>query len=90
MKIMMLFTGLLFLSSCVSADGMPNFERMSEAELAAYNQGKPVSQMIVCGDDERNFSRVRRRICMTVNAMYGSVENASQLNVLISVPGYSQ
>ena len=69
---------------------MPNFERMSEAELAAYNQGKPVSQMIVCGDDERNFSRVRRRICMTVNALYGSVENASQLNVLNSVPGYSQ
>ena len=87
---MMLFTGLLFLSACVSTDGMPNFERMSEAELAAYNQGKPVSQMIVCGDDERNFSRVRRRICMTVNAMYGSVENASQLNVLNSVPGYSQ
>jgi len=63
---------------------------MNEAELAAYNEGKPVSQMIVCGDDERNFSRVRRRICMTVSAMYGSVEAATELNVLNSIPGYSQ
>lgn len=86
----MLFLSLLLLSSCVSTDGIPRFESMSNDELAAYNQGKPISQMIVCGDDERNFSRVRRRTCMTVEAMYGSVDNASQLDMLSTIPGYSE
>lgn len=90
MRIAILFFSLLLLSGCVATAGEPKFERMSEEELAAYNQGKPISQMIVCGDDERNFSRIRRRACMTVTAMYGSVEAAAELNALNTVPGYSQ
>jgi len=43
---------LLFLSavlaSCAIDDGMPNFERMSAEELAAYNEGRNLSQMIIC------------------------------------------
>ena len=78
------------LLSCVSTEGIPKFERMSEEELAAYNKGKPLSQMIVCGEDERNFSRVRRRVCMTVDAMYGSAEQARSLNVLGNIPGAAQ
>jgi len=52
---------------------------MSDEELAAYNTGKPLSQMIVCGEDDRSFSRVRRRSCATVEAMYGSAQQADQL-----------
>jgi len=80
----------LALAACVDTSGIPNFERMSEEELAEYNSGRPLSQMIVCGEDERSFSRVRRRRCMTVQQMYGSAEQARQLDVLGSVPGYQQ
>ncbi len=90
LKILLVVVSVALLSGCVSTEGELNFERMSKEELAAYNQTQPVSQMIVCGDDERNFSRVRRRICMTVDAMYGSVDQASQLGVLANVPGYAQ
>ena len=75
-------------TGCQVDDGIPRFERMSHEELAAYNQGKPLSQMIVCMDDDRSFSRVRRRSCATVEAMYGSTQQADQLGVLNSVPGY--
>lgn len=75
-------------AGCQVDDGIPRFERMSEEELAAYNTGKPLSQMIVCGEDDRSFSRVRRRSCATVEAMYGSAAQADQLGVLNSVPGY--
>lgn len=80
--LMVLFTG------CQVDDGIPRFENMSEEELAAYNQGKPLSQMIVCNDGDRAFSRVRRRTCATVEAMYGSTQQADQLGVLNSIPGY--
>jgi len=78
------------LAGCVDVRDMPNFERMSRQELAEYNSGRPISQMIVCGEDERSFSRVRRRRCMTVEQMYGSAEQARQLDVLGTVPGYTQ
>jgi len=45
--------------------------------------------MIVCDDENRSFSRVRRRRCMTVEARYGSREQIGQLGVLNSIPGYS-
>ncbi len=79
----------LFLASCAaSSDGIPNFERMSLAELANYNRDRPLAQMIVCSEDNRSFSRVRRRRCMTVEQRYGSAEQASQLGVLNQLPGY--
>ena len=79
----------LVLAACESS-GVPNFERMNEAELAAWNQGKPIHQMIVCSENTRSFSRVRRRRCMTVEAAYGSAQQAMQLGVLNTIPGYSQ
>lgn len=79
----------LNLGACVNARDDIAFERMNEAELASYNQGRPVAQMIVCSDNQRNFSRVRRRTCMTVEQAYGSVRQADQLGVLSAVPGFS-
>ena len=70
-------------------DTTPRFERMNFEELADYNRDKPLSQMIVCDDDNRSFSRVRRRRCMTVEARYGSQEAIGQLGVLNAIPGYS-
>lgn len=77
----------LVMASCAYDD--INFERMSEVELAAYNQGRNIAQMIVCSEDARSFSRVRHRRCLTVEQMYGSAEQASLLGVLNSVPGFS-
>ena len=72
------------LSACVAVDdGIPNFERMSPTELAEYNSGRPLDQMIVCSDEEeRTMSRVRRRRCMTVDQMYGSRSNIEKINAL--------
>ena len=77
----------LGLMSC-EASTVPRFESMSFEELAEYNKGRNISQMIVCAEDERAFSRVRRRRCMTVEAMYGSAQAAGELNALNSIPGY--
>lgn len=77
------------LMGCEVSD-VPRFESMSEVELAEYNRGRNIDQMIVCGEDDRAFSRVRRRRCMTVEAMYGSAQQASQLGVLQNIPGYAQ
>jgi len=84
----LLFLLAFILASCVDTRGMPNFERISEAELAEYNRERPLAQMIVCSDEQRSFSRVRRRHCMTVEQMYGSADQASQLDVLHTVPGF--
>ncbi|MEX2130837.1 MAG: hypothetical protein WD772_05075 [Pseudohongiellaceae bacterium] len=84
---LMMIAGLL-LAACAYSDGIPNFEAMGEVELAEYNSSRPLGQMIVCSEENRNFSRVRRRRCATVEQMYGSVEQADQLNVLNSIPGY--
>ena len=81
-------TVFLVVAGCQVDDGIPRFERMSDEELAAYNTGKPLSQMIVCAEDDRSFSRVRRRTCATVEAMYGSAQQADQLGILNSVQGY--
>ena len=85
---------LFQITACLILSGFSysdiNFEAMNEGELLEYNRGRPVSQMIVCAEESRSFSRVRRRHCATVEKMYGSVAQAQQLNVLHSVPGYSQ
>ena len=88
---MRLITFLLIAMALVACevDTTPRFERMSFEELADYNRGKPLGQMIVCDDENRSFSRVRRRRCMTVEARYGSREQIGQLGVLNSIPGYS-
>ncbi|MCB1672236.1 MAG: hypothetical protein R3F41_11775 [Gammaproteobacteria bacterium] len=80
----------LLLVSCVDVSDVPNFERMSAEELAEYNNSRSLSQMIVCAQDERSFSRVRRRRCATVEQMYGSAQQAEQLGVLNQIPGYTQ
>lgn len=79
----------LFLAGCVNVSEMPNFERMSEAELYEYNSQRPLSQMIVCSDGDRSFSRVRRRVCGTVEQMYGSTDQIDQIGVMHSLPGYT-
>ncbi len=75
----------LIVASCVEAG--VNFERMSEVELATYNAERSIGQMIVCSEENRSFSRVRRRRCVTVEQMYGSAEQADQLGVLNRVQG---
>ncbi|HJO11635.1 MAG: hypothetical protein QGG67_10700 [Gammaproteobacteria bacterium] len=87
-KMLLLFITCLPIAACNYSDLSDiNFERMSEAELAAYNQGRNIAQMIVCSENDRSFSRVRRRRCATVEQTYGSVEQADQLGVLNTVVG---
>ena len=88
MRLITFFLMAMALVAC-EVDTTPRFERMSFEELADYTRGKPLSQMIVCDDENRSFSRVRRRRCMTVEARYGPREQIGQLGVLNSIPGYS-
>ena len=88
MKKLVMFTVVCLGLAACETSGIPRFESMNTEELAAYNQGRPVAQMIVCGENDRSFSRVRRRTCMTVEAMYGSAAQAAQLGVLTTLPGY--
>ena len=88
MRLITFFLMAMALIAC-EVDTTPRFERMSFEELADYNRGRPLSQMMVCDDETRSFSRVRRRRCMTVEARYGSREQIGQLGVLNSIPGYS-
>ena len=78
----------LALSGCISTEGTPRFESMNTEELAAYNRDRPIEQMIVCTEEQRSLSRVRRRRCMTVEQAYGSAAQAEQIGVLNSVPGF--
>ncbi|MGB1640618.1 MAG: hypothetical protein ACPHCV_06650, partial [Pseudohongiellaceae bacterium] len=80
MRLITFFLIAMALVAC-EVDTTPRFERMSFEELAEYNRGKPLSQMIVCDDENRSFSRVRRRSCMTMEARYGSQEQIGQLGV---------
>ena len=84
---MLLPIAILCLTMAACVEPGINFERMSETELAAYNAGRNIAQMIVCSENSRSFSRVRRRRCMTVEQMYGSAQQADQLGVLNSVHG---
>ncbi len=84
----LLFSAIICLTMVSCVDPGLNFERMSETELAAYNQTRTLAQMMVCSEEARSFSRVRIRRCYTVEQMYGSVEQADQLGVLNTVQGY--
>ena len=84
-----LFASIVFLTlvACATYDDI-NFEAMNPLELAEYNRGRNIGQMIVCSENQRSFSRIRRRTCATVEQMYGSVAQAEQLNVLNTIQGY--
>ena len=69
-------------NNCLYPIDTINFERMSEVELAQYNSGRPDGQKIVCTEDDRSFSRVRRRRCVTFEQMYGSAAQVDQLSIL--------
>lgn len=86
-NLLALIISCLTLFACTYSD--INFEAMNPGELAEYNRGKSLAQMIVCTEDTRSFSRVRRRHCLTVERMYGSVEQADQLGVLQTIQGVS-
>jgi hypothetical protein len=88
-KSLLILVGLL-LASCAVDDGMPDFERMSDEELAAYNKGRNLSQMIVCNEDTSTMSRVRRKRCATIEAMYGTRLSVEQINILSARVGLQQ
>jgi hypothetical protein len=78
---------VLITNSCAIDDGIPNFERMSDTELAAYNEDRNLGQMIICVEDKTTLSRIRRKRCATVEALYGSAAQAQQLGVLNTAGG---
>jgi hypothetical protein len=78
---------VLTANSCAIDDGIPNFERMSDAELATYNEGRNLGQMIICVEDKTTMSRIRRKRCATVEALSGSAAQAQQLGVLNTAGG---
>lgn len=86
-KIGFLAITVMITNSCIVDDGIPNFERMSEKELAIYNEDRNLGQMIICLEDKTTMSRIRRKRCATVEALYGSAAQAQQLGVLNTAGG---
>jgi hypothetical protein len=66
----------LLLSSCQNAPR--SFSSMSEAELYAYNQGKPVRDQVVCLTQNTTSSHIRKRRCRT----YGTLQSETERSVM--------
>lgn len=63
-RLILLVAACMALNSCA---GIPrDFSRMSIAELAAYNEERPVLKQIYCTEERRIGSHIRKTWCRTV------------------------
>jgi len=64
-KLLVNFFSLLILSSCANTPTTFTFERMSDEEIYAYNEGLPLLNQIYCTNEASVSSRIKRRNCKT-------------------------
>lgn len=86
LKVLVLVLSTSGLAACAASD-KPNFPAMSPEELAAYNSTVPLAEKVICAETQPEFSRVRRRSCMTVFERYGPNSDAVSAEV-ISAGGF--
>lgn len=66
------------LTAC--ANGMsPNFNSMSDEEIAAYNATVPPHEQVVCNERVEIGSIIRRRICLTREEDYENKRNDMEI-----------
>jgi len=74
--------GAVLLSTCSSVPEI-DFERMSVADLMAYNRTVEFGDQIHCAEEIRAGSHIRRRHCETLTEMQDRiVDSAASLNVI--------
>ncbi len=64
------FTSLVCLAAISCSSSGTNFNNMSDAEIAAYNQTVPLVDSVICTERGDTSSRLRRRSCRTVGETY--------------------
>lgn len=65
------------LAGCLRPAG-PNFARMSDEELAAYNASVSAGDMVYCFEEVRLGSHMTKRHCATSNELSGELESGIQ------------
>ncbi len=61
-------TFLLVLAGLLAAceSGTPPFHQMTEAELVAYNDGRPLEQKVFCTKEADTSTYIRKTKCQTI------------------------
>ena len=81
---------LLILSSCGNTPRTFTFERMSDEEIYAYNEGLPLRSQVYCINEASVTSRIKRRNCKTyLEWTEYNTSAISTLNVLNAGMGIS-
>jgi len=80
------FTFLLLvipLAACAVQSDIPQFDRMSDTELAMYNSTADGPDMVLCVEEVRIGSHIRKKYCATLAEYANALENQSnQLGVM--------
>ena len=73
----------IILNACSSATVPGDFERMSTAELMAYNRTVEFMDQVYCVDEIRTGSHIRRRHCETLHQINERLsKSASAINII--------
>jgi hypothetical protein len=71
------------LAACAVQSDIPQFDRMSDTELAMYNSTADVPDMVLCVEEVRIGSHIRKKFCATLEEYANALENQSnQLGVM--------
>ena len=54
------------LAACAVQSDIPQFDRMSDTELAMYNSTADVPDMVLCVEEVRIGSHIRKKFCATL------------------------
>ncbi|MEQ8314771.1 MAG: hypothetical protein RL839_04865 [Gammaproteobacteria bacterium] len=85
MKSLLLLTVLGTLVACVTPE--PRFHQMSDAELMAYNESRPIRQQVYCRDEVQVGSHIRQRVCSKVqDVIDGKITTLNTASSSTSVP----
>lgn len=71
------------LAACAVQIDIPQFDRMSDTELAMYNSTADGPDMVLCVEEVRIGSHIRKKYCATLAEYANALENQSnQLGVM--------
>lgn len=69
---------------------VPDFKRMTEQELMAYNASVPFEDQVFCETAAHTASRIPRRSCITVRDIMAGVTHIGRLETASSNTSVSQ
>jgi len=63
---LLIFMALTGLAACAGTDRQPSFKSMTQQELALYNSTVAAEDMVLCIEDVRMGSHIRKKHCATL------------------------